>query len=409
MIKRALEAMVDSSKWGRQMRFIAGPRQSGKTTLAKSILQTQGDNSLYFNWDAREIKIRHSRKEDLIKTAAGTSASKSGKRWACFDEIHKMPKWKNILKSYFDIYEEKIQLLVTGSARLDLFRKSGDSLAGRYFLFHLLPVSLFELSRPRQEELQFAPSAEQFVESRISHTKKNHQALMETLLAHSGFPEPLLKADDAFLRIWKRDYLDRIVREDLRDLTRIAELENVAGVVAVLPSRIGSPLSVNSLREDFNVSHETIQNYLHALKLCYVVFEISAYAKTISRALKKEKKVYFFDWTRVEEEAARFENYVATELYQWVTWWQDSGAGEFQLFYVKVRSGQECDFMITKDKKPWLMIEAKLKDQPIASHLYHFSEKLGGIPIVQLAKQAGVLFAGHSKDYRISASRFLSA
>lgn len=408
MLERLLTSVAYAPKWGRQMRFIAGPRQSGKTTLAKAFLDSQGDGRFYYNWDNRETKARHNRELDFLRPDLLASALKK-KRWVCFDEIHKMPLWKNILKSYFDTHEERVRFIITGSARLDLFRRSGDSLAGRYFLFHLLPLTLFELTTKRPAELKPIQSAEKFIENRLASTIAAHQTTMESLLNFGGFPEPFLASDSSFLQRWQEDYVDRLVKEDLRDLTRIPHLENAAHLLTLLPGRTGSPLSVNSLRGDLEVSHETIRNYLQALKLCYVVFELSTYTMKINRAIRKEKKVYFFDWARVTEPSKRFENFIATQLYSWVALWSDEGLGTFELAYVRNRAGQECDFLIVRDKKPWLLIEAKSADQPLASHLYHFSEKLGGIPIIQLTQEPNILRAGGNKDYRISASRFLSA
>jgi len=408
MISRILSEIACSKEWGRQMRFIAGPRQCGKTTLAKMYLARKGDSDFYYNWDRREMRLRYSQssrflEEDLIK------ARSKAKRWVCFDEIHKIPKWKNVLKDQFDAFEKKLNFIVTGSARLDLFRRSGDSLAGRYFLFHLFPLNLFEITRKSNQSFPFDDSANQFIENRIERSKKNYQSSMRHLLEFGGFPEPFLKGNKRFHRIWKQDFLDRLVREDLRDLTRIAELENVVTLMNLLPSRMGSPLSINSLREDLLVSHETIQNYLRALRLCYGVFELSTFTRKINRALKKEKKVYFYDWSRLEDEGIRFENYVAVELLTWISSWHDAGRGSYELRYVKTRNQKECDFVIVKNGKPWLLLEAKVKDQRISSHLHHFSDILGKIPIVQLVQQEGVLKIRRQGIYSVSASRFFGA
>ncbi len=408
MIERTLTQTAFHPNW-RQMRFIAGPRQSGKTTLAKAFLEARGDALFYYNWDSREIKTHHNKGVDFLKRDLLLARSGQKLHWACFDEIHKMPKWRDILKSYFDEHETRARLIVTGSARLDLFRRSGDSLAGRYFLFHLFPLSLFELTRKKDEILKPFSSAEEFVKDRLSRTTEAHQTSMHSLIACGGFPEPFLKADSKFHRLWQQNYIDRLVKEDLRDLTRIVDLEKIAALITLLPQRIGNPLSINSLRGDLEASHETVRNYLRALKLCYILFELQAYTRRINRALKKEKKVYFFDWTRIEDAGRRFENYVAAELFGWVNLWRDSGAGNFEIRYVKTRSGQECDFLILKDNEPWLMIEAKLKDASLASYFYHFSERFGKVPIVQLVQEKGVLHVGRDKDYRVSASRFLSA
>ena len=391
------------------MRFIAGPRQSGKTTLAREFLKERGDGVFYYNWDERELRTRFHRGEDFLKKDLLRTGGRK-KRWVCYDEIHKMPRWKDILKGHFDANEGKIQFVVTGSARLDLFRRSGDSLAGRYFLFHLFPFNLFEVTRKSKQALEFVASARQFVESRFTESRsKAEEAGFETLLRFGGFPEPFLKADERFQRIWHRGYLDRLVREDLRDLTKIGSLENVAALVSLLPGRVGNPLSLNSLRGDLSVSHETIQNYLQALRLCYFIFDVPVYARKINRSLKKEKKIYFHDWSFVEEEGRRFENYVAAEILSWTSLWSDSGLGDFSFRYLRTREGKECDFLILKQEEPWLLLEAKLQAQPLAAHLYRFSETLGRIPVVQIVRENGVLRVGSNGDYTVSASRFFRA
>lgn len=410
MIERALEPIALSKEWGRQMRFIAGPRQSGKTTLAKTFLKRQGDENFYYNWDNRDVKLRYQKEELFLKEDLLARGPVRRKRWVCFDEIHKMPKWKNILKAIFDSLEKEAQFIVTGSARLDLFRRSGDSLSGRYFLFHLLPLNLFELTRTKNTALlAFEESAHTFVESRFTSSDKSDQSAFETLLAHGGFPEPFLKGTRNFLTLWHRNYLDRLIREDLRDLTRIGELENVARLIHLLPERIGSPLSVNSLREDLSVSHETATRYLQALRLTYFLFEVPAHSDRLNRTLTKEKKVYFHDWSFVTDEGKRFENYVAAELLSWIDAWDDAGTGTFDLRYIRTRDGKESDFLILRDKNPWLLIETKLSDGNIDSHHYSFQRRLGEIPIVQICREEAVAKMQTKNSFRISASRFFSA
>ena len=399
---------VFSPEWGRQMRWIAGPRQSGKTTLAKEFLKARGDEAFYYNWDERELRMRFHRGEDFLKEDL-LKAGRKQKRWVCYDEIHKMPQWKNILKAHFDAYEKRAQFVITGSARLDFFRRSGDSLAGRYFLFHLFPFNLFEVTRKSTQDFPWTASASEFIENRIAESRGKNGEKFDSLLKFGGFPEPFLKADERFLRLWHRGYLDRLVREDLRDLTRIGSLENVAALVTLLPDRVGSPLSINSLRGDLAASHETLQNYLRALQLCYFIFEVPVYSQRINRSLKKEKKIYFHDWSFVPEESKRFENYVAAELLSWITFWSDAGLGDFALRYVRTREGKECDFLILREAKPWLLIEAKLQAQAFPSHLYSFARSLGSIPVVQIVREKGVLRVGRSKDYSVSASRFFGA
>ncbi len=321
------------------------------------------------------------------------------------DEIHKMPKWKNILKDYFDKYENKCRFIITGSARLDLFRKSGDSLAGRYFLFKLYPLSLSEVAGSAMTSLSVDDKAEDLIENKLSRVKYE-QSLLDQMLNCSGFPEPLLKAKNGFYRRWQRDMVDHLVREDLRDLTRIFELENIATLIQLLPGRVGSPLSVNSLKEDVGIGYTAIKNAISAMQFVYIIFLLPPFSQSITRSIKKEKKAYFFDWTRCENLAKRFENYVALELKIMIELWNDLGVADFELFYIRTKDGKETDFLIIKNSNPWCLFEAKIKDGPIDSHHYKHSKALGDIPFVQITYENNVLKRSDDYFYRISASRF---
>ena len=371
MIRRLLSEICFSPEFGRQMRFIAGPRQAGKTTLALEFLKQKRCQSFYYNWDDRGTRQRYREDPHFVWADIKTQSSLTQTHpWVCFDEIHKMPKWKTILKGVFDSLESKVQIIVTGSARLDYFRRSGDSLVGRYFLFHLYPLNLFELTSKTTQGLVPKKDPLQFIEERLHHAQY-HQEKMEGLLKWGGFPEPLLKGSETFCRKWHADYLDRLVREDIRDLTQVRDLENVMSLIMLLPKRIGRPLSLNSLSQDLEVSHTAVRNYMKALELTYILFQISPYSRYIQRSLRKEKKVYFFNWMGISQESSRYENYVACELLAWVNGWNDAGLGGFELYYVRTRMGKETDFLILWDGKPWMLVEAKLGDQPIDSHHFH--------------------------------------
>ena len=406
-LNRQLENIAFNKDFGRQMRFIAGPRQCGKTCLAKNFLARHNLENNYFNWDQRKIKISY--RENPLFFLAQISENlthKSDKTWICFDEIHKIPAWKNILKDYFDTYEDKMNFIITGSARLNLFRKSGDSLVGRYFLFHLMPFALKELIKSKVA-WHFNNSATIWLK-KILNKNNYEQSALEHLLAFSGFPEPLIKGSKAFANKWRFDYIDHVLQEDLRPLTKVAEIENIANLFYLLPERIGSPLSLNSLREDLAVSHATIKNYLQALKLVYMVFTLKPYYKKLNRTLRKEEKVYFYDWTRAKNKGAQFENYIAVELLIIINLWNDAGLGRFELFYIRNKEKQEIDFLIVHNDKPWMLIESKLKKNPIVSHCYTFAKKLGNPPIVQLVLENKVKEILPQNTYRFSASLFFS-
>ena len=248
--------------------------------------------------------------------------------------------------------------------------------------------------------------AETLIEKKIAAVRYE-QAALDQLLDFSGFPEPFLKADGKFLLRWRRAVIDRLVREDIRDLTRIISLENVETLIQLLPERIGSPLSLNSLKVDMMVSHSAVRNAISALRLTYLIFLIPPYSQKIARSIKKEKKCYFYDWTMCKGLAQRFENYVALELKIMTELWNDEGIAVFDLFYLRQRNSRETDFLITRESIPWCLFEVKLKDSSINSHHYGHSEALGNIPLVQVAHENGIL-KKNDRFYRISASRFFT-
>ncbi len=407
MINRHLEKICFHDEFGRQMRFISGPRQIGKTTLAKNFLHRLNFDQLYFNWDLRAVRDRYIQDPYFFETDIYDAQEHGERAWICLDEIHKMPKWKNILKDYFDRFEEEVRFIVTGSARLEWFQKSGDALTGRYFLFHLLPLTLSEAAGNSMPQLREGERAEDFIERRIAKVRYE-QDLLEQLLNYSGFPEPFTRASHRFFRRWQKDTTDQIIREDVRDMTRIIETENIASLILRLPVRIGSPLSLNALREDIQASYTAVKNAISALQLTCVIFLIPPYSRNVSRALKKEKKCYFYDWTRCPNSAVRFENYVAVELKTLIELWNDSGLGLLDLCYVRTKDGRETDFLITRDGQPWCLLEAKLSDDPVESHHRKHSEVLGRIPVVQITQKPKVVKKSKEGVYRISASRFFS-
>ncbi|MBI4054727.1 MAG: ATP-binding protein [Elusimicrobia bacterium] len=404
-IRRFLDATAFSERFGRQMRLIAGPRQCGKTTLAKGALARFRSN-LYYNWDEKKIRRRYRAEEDFLESDLLQSKPRSIS-WVCFDEIHKMPRWKDILKGLFDAHENRVRFIVTGSARLDLFRSSGDSLSGRYLLFRLHPLILAEVLGADPDHILPEKDATAYVE-KAAAAKGFAQKTMEELLAHSGFPEPLTKGDAVFHKKWGESYLEYVVRQDVRDLSRILHIEKVLDLVYALSSRVGSPLSVNSLREDIEVNFATAKNYIKYLLMVYAVFDLPPFTKRGSRLVKKERKIYFYDWTRVADQAARFENYVALELKVRTEMWSDRTEDDFSLFHLRTRDGAETDFLITQNGSPWLLLEAKTSAVPIAPHHLRHAELAGEVPFVQIVREPGILRAGKGGRLTVSASRFFS-
>mgnify|MGYP001606253920 CR=1 FL=1 len=387
------------------MRFICGPRQSGKTTLAKMKLNEAGTQRLYYLWDLRSVRNRY--KANELFFTSDYPPQRNAKLWVCFDEIHKINGWKNILKGIFDATQEHYQFIVTGSSKLDIFRKAGDSLSGRYFTFQLFPLTLKEaVGRPKIEKSECGDSLD-FVLRKMSHQAKSEQGALEQLLEYSGFPEPFLSSRAEFQKKWSRDYLDRVIREDIGLLTRIADREKLHDLYQIFPEMIGSPLSENSLAAHLESNPVTIKNYLQKLQDFYLAFKIMPYSRNIKRSLLKASKWYLYDWARIKDPHKRFENYIAVELNSRLSQWQDLTGTEFALAYLRDKNKRETDFLILKERRPWLMIEVKYSDAPIDSHHIAVSNILGGIPVVQVCFENNIAAQEKKNAFRLSASRFL--
>lgn len=307
---------------GAKMVFVAGARQVGKTTLALSI---PGAADGYLNWDIAEDR------ENILRRRLPP-----GELWV-FDEIHKYRTWRTYLKGLFDGRPPGQRILVTGSARLDLYRRSGDSLQGRYHLLHLHPFSVAELAITEGSGFQ-------------------------QLLELGGFPEPFLGGSEVEARRWSREYRNLLIYEELTSLERVQDLGNLELMVLRLPELVGSPLSVNALREDLQVSHKTVTSWIRVLERLYAVFLLAPLGGPRIRAVKKARKHYHLDWTVVRDESARFENLVAAHLLKWVDFLQDTQGRDIELRYFRDRDGREVDFVVVEHSEPLLLVECKLSD-----------------------------------------------
>ncbi len=372
--------------------FLSGPRQVGKTTVVKEWLKKQ--NGVYFNWD-----VPAQRDQILQKTFMQTVSAPA----IVLDEIHKYARWKSWVKGLFDSRSNDLKAVVTGSARLDLYQKGGDSLLGRYELLRLHPFSIGELSRKSSEGIPAPPEDWLHLETE----NKPSRSLWEQLDRRSGFPEPFTRDNSLQHRRWSLRRRDLLVREDLRDLSYVKEISLIEHLVVLLPNHVASPLSLNSLREEIQVAFDTVKTWMNILETLYLCFRISPYSKKINRSLKKEKKLYFWDWSQVPNLGARFENMVASHLLKSIQVWNDIGYGEFELHYWRDLEGREVDFIITESRKPIVAIECKKEDCNLSPHLIRLCEALQ-IPGIQLVDSKGINSV--RKNMRVvSADSFLSA
>ena len=403
-INRWIEKTALSEEFLRgRMCFIAGPRQVGKTTTVKSFLSAAGQEKHYYNWDSPLIKKRFALNpyffiEDL--------PSEIKNPWVALDEIHKYPKWKNILKGYYDEWGDKIRFVVTGSARLDLFRKSGDSLLGRYFLFRMLPLGPREVAGlavdaqntwfPGQP-LQVIPTASAKIGGAI-----------EALLHLAGYPEPFSAGTQNFCNRWRGQHISLILGEDLRDLTKIEHIQKLETLLYLLPERVGAPLSLNSLTKPLAAAFGSIRLWLEALKMVYLIFSISPWANAVSRSILKEEKYYFWDWGMAEGPGTRFENFMAVQLARMISFWNELGHEPYKLYYLRTKDGREVDFVIADRKKPKMLIEVKEGDVSLSGNLAYFQKKLGVDLAVQVVLKKNVCIQKDRGLYIMGADRFFS-
>jgi predicted AAA+ superfamily ATPase len=327
----------------RKMVFIGGPRQVGKTTFALSLLKTAPRNEThpaYLNWDYGEHRERLLRGE----VPAGESL-------VLLDEIHKYARWRNLVKGLYDTRRSQQSVLVVGSARLDFYRKGGDSLQGRYHYYRLHPFSLREVdgnARP---------------------------ATVDLLLRFGGFPEPFLAASDRDHRRWQREQRERVIRDDLRDLERVREVSLIELLLHHLPDCVGSPLSVKSLSDLLQVAHETVDRWLTVLERLYVCFRVAPYGSPRVRAVKKEKKLYFWDWSMSPEGGPRLENMLACQLLKYCHWREDTEGHAMELRYLRDTDKREVDFVVLRDGRPEFAVECKTGERSVAPAAAYFKAR----------------------------------
>ncbi|MBC8327960.1 MAG: ATP-binding protein [Planctomycetes bacterium] len=329
------------------MAFLAGPRQVGKTTTVKAVGEAWGE-SHYWSWDLPQDRERLLGGPERIMEAARLHVPRDRPPLLIFDELHKFAKWKDLLKGLFDAVEDRARILVTGSARLDIFRYGGDSLMGRYFPYRMHPLSAGELAAPEPREELLRPAGAVL-----------HDDDWLALREHGGFPEPFLRRDRRFTTLWRRTRRSQLFREDLRDLTRIRDLGQVEHLGELLRRRAGQLCSYASLAREVQASIDTVKSWLRTLDSFYYCFAVRPWFRNVPRALRKEPKYYLWDWAQVPDEGQRAENFVAAALMKSVQVWTDLGLGDFGLHFIRDKDGKEVDFLVSRDGEPWMLFEVK--------------------------------------------------
>jgi predicted AAA+ superfamily ATPase len=332
--------------------LVSGPRQVGKTTLAKAILPNDQE---YLNFDSvkdRQILTAQSWRREVALVV--------------FDELHKMRKWKSWIKGIYDTEGVRPRLLVTGSAQLDTFKRGSDSLAGRFFGYRLHPLSVAETAKNVKPE-----------------------DALDRILRFGGFPEPFLRAETVYTDRWRRSHLDRILREDLLDLEQVRDIKTIELLVDLLAVRVGSPITYASLAHELQISPHTVKSWIGLLQNLYVVFSITPYVKNVARSILKEPKIYFYDTGRVvDHPGARLENAVACALLKRMQFLEDTLGQNRGLHYVRDKQQREVDFLTTVDKKPEWLIEVKTGDDLPGKSLHLYTEQLRPKRSIQLVRSA---------------------
>ena len=358
----------------RKMVFIGGPRQAGKTTLAKHLCTSAGYDikQRYLNWDATEDR------ENIIMERFPADPG-----YLVLDEIHKYSKWRQIVKGLYDKRGDELQIIITGSARLDYYRRGGDSLQGRYHFYRLFPLTCAELGA-----------------SSIS--------TIEDLLVYGGFPEPFSLQSETQSRRWSREFRSRIVRDELTDLENVQDVGLIERMALRLSDLVGSPLSINALREDLQVSHQSVTRWIAMLENLYMIFRLYPFGAPKIRAVKKEAKHYHLDWTVVKEKGYRFENLVACHLLKWCFFLQDTQGRDAELRYFRDVDKREVDFVLIEDENPVHFIECKLSGKSLSPSLRYLKVRFPSVKATQITLEKDVDLMTKEGIRICSAHKFLA-
>lgn len=398
-MERVYQQLIgDQFKVHRQMAFLSGPRQVGKTTLSEMLLP----DAKYYNYDRPTDAVKLSAGPDRVAADIGLDAPSAVRRGVVFDEIHKFSKWKGFLKGFFDVYGKDVHVAVTGSARLNVYKRGGDSLLGRYFPYRIHPLSVGEISGGAID-----------LDRPFREPSKVGGDVLKTLLRFGGYPEPFLTGSDRFYNRWKNARKDLVFHEDLRDLSRVQDIRGIGVLAELLASRVTGGVNYSNLAGDLQVAPDTVKAWIGLLESVYEVFSIRPWFKNVANSIRKQPKIYFWDWSTVAAGGMRNENFVASHLLKSVHWWVDSGLGDYALCYIRDKQQREVDFLVARDSEPYILVECKSSsEEPLSPDLEHFRKALSVPYAFQVAvngEPAGVNpFDYKDRSVRISAADFLS-
>jgi uncharacterized protein len=361
----------------RQMAFVTGPRQVGKTTTCRR----HADD--YVNWDNADDREQILAGPANLAERFGLNRLSQAKPTLLFDELHKYPRWKLFLKGFFDTYADRARIIVTGSSRMDVYKRGGDSLMGRYFSYRMHPFSVAEILH------QDLPDPTRIVRPPSEITQEDFDALW----THGGYPEPFLKRDARFSRRWQMLRLEQLVREDIRDLTQIQQIDQLDVLARLLASRSSHQLVYGSLAKEVRVSIDTVRHWIDVLRNLHLGFLVRPWFKSVSRSLRKEPKWFLRDWASIDDPGSRAETFVACHLLKAVDGWNDMGLGKFELGYLRDKEKREVDLLVARDGKPWFLAEVKLQEESISKALRYYQDQLKAPFAFQVAIEADYIQA----------------
>ena len=344
----------------RQMAFVSGPRQVGKTTTCRQ----QAD--AYVNWDNLDHREGVLAGPREIARLAGLDQLRAEPPLVLFDELHKFSRWKQFLKGFFDTYGGRVHIAVTGSSRLDVYRRGGDSLMGRYFLYRMHPFTVAEVAAPNLPARAIVRPPQPLADEDF-----------DALRRHGGYPEPFLRRDSRFTHRWRSTRSAQLLREDMRELTGVQQLGQLEVMARILAERSAEQLVFGNLARQVRVSADTVRRWIAALSNLHLGFLVRPWFENVSRSLRKEPKWYLRDWAAVRDVGRRAETFIACHLLKAVEGWNDLGLGAFELGYLRDKEKREVDFVVVRDGQPWFLVEAKHDAAPLGSALAHFQQQLG--------------------------------
>jgi uncharacterized protein len=341
----------------RQMAFVSGPRQVGKTTTCRAIA------TAYLNWDSINDRRIILRGPVAVAESSGLVQLRETAPVVLFDELHKDRKWKNLLKGFFDVYGSRTRVIVTGSSRLDITRRGSDSLMGRYFLFRMHPWSVGECAHIEVPE------------SLVQPPQPVSDADWNALLEHGGFPEPFLKRDPRFTRRWRALRQDQLTKADLRDVAQLENLGAMEAFALILAEHSSRQLVYSNLSRETGIAVDTAKRWVDLLVRLHFGFLVRPWFKNVTKSLRKEPKWFLRDWSGIEDSGARAETLVACHLLKAVEGWTDLGLGQFELRYLRDKLKREVDFLVVRDRKPWFLVEVKNSESKLSENLGFFQSQ----------------------------------